>query len=159
MHAGAELREWVDYDPMWLVIGCLLLGVIILWYGFAFYSTRRRSHRSLATLKPKPYTPPDLTNLKQKYQRLIHAIEQNHAVGKLSSRKAHQKLSHILRMFVVEINGHRVDTLTLRDLEKTRYKTLAAAIKQFYIPEFTAVEQGSVAEAAALARKTVAAWN
>ena len=124
-----------------------------------FYYTRRRSHRSLATLKPKPYTPPDLTDLKQKYQRLIDEIEQNHTAGKLSSRKAHQKLSHILRMFVVEINGHRVDTLTLRDLEKTRYKTLAAAIKQFYIPEFTAVEQGSVAEAAALARKTVAAWN
>ena len=36
---------------------------------------------------------------------------------------------------------------------------VATAIKQFYIPEFTAVEQGSVAEAAALARKTVAAWN
>ena len=159
MHAGTELREWVDYDPLWLVIGCLLLGAIILWYGFVFCSTRRRSHRSLATLKPKPYTPPDLTDLKQKYQRLINEIEQNHAAGKLSSRKAHQKLSHVLRMFVVEINGHRVDTLTLRDLEKTRYKTLAAAIKQFYIPEFTAVEQGSVAEAAALARKTVAAWN
>ena len=134
MRAGTELREWVDYDPLWLVVGCLLLSAIILWYGFVFYSTRRRSHRSLATLKPKPYTPPDLTDLKQ-------------------------KLSHVLRMFVVEINGHRVDTLTLQDLEKTRYKTLAAAIKQFYIPEFTAVEQGSVAEAAALARKTVAAWN
>ena len=159
MHAGTELREWVDYDPLWLVIGCLLLGAIILWYGVVFYSTRRRSHRSLATLKPKPYTPPDLADLKQKYQRLIDEIEQNHTAGKLSSRKAHQKLSHVLRMFVVEINGHRVDTLTLRDLEKTRYKTLAAAIKQFYIPEFTAVEQGSVTEAAALARKTVAAWN
>ena len=59
----------------------------------------------------------------------------------------------------LEINGHRVDTLTLRDLEKTRYKTLVAAIKQFYTPEFTAVEQGSVTEAAALARKTVATWN
>ena len=159
MRAGTELREWVDYDPLWLVIGCLLLGAIILWYGFVFYSTRRCSHRSLATLKPKPYTPPDLTDLKQKYQQLIDEIEQNHTAGKLSSRKAHQKLSHVLRMFVVEINGHRVDTLTLRDLEKTRYKTLATAIKQFYIPEFTAVEQGSVAEAAALARKTVTAWN
>ena len=159
MRAGTKLREWVDYDSLWLVVGCLLLGAIILWYGFVFYSTRRRPHRSLATLKPKPYTPPDLTDLKQKYQQLIDEIEQNHAAGKLSSRKAHQKLSHILRMFVVEINGHRVDTLTLRDLEKTRYKTLAAAIKQFYIPEFTAVEQGSVAEAVALARKTVAAWN
>ena len=154
MRAGTELREWVDYDPLWLVVGCLLLSAIILWYGFVFYSTRRRSHRSLATLKPKPYTPPDLTDLKQKYQQLIDEIEQKYTTKELSSRKAHQQLSRALR-----INGHRVDTLTLRDLEKTRYKTLAAAIKQFYIPEFTAVEQGSVTEAAALARKTVAAWN
>ncbi len=42
-------------------------------------------------------------------------------------------------MFVVEINGHRVDTLTLRDLEKTRYKTLAAAIKQFLFLNLPAV--------------------
>ena len=34
MRAGTELREWVDYDPLWLVIGCLLLSTIILWYGF-----------------------------------------------------------------------------------------------------------------------------
>lgn len=100
-----------------------------------------------------------MTDLKQKYQQLIDEIEQKYTTKELSSRKAHQQLSRALRMFVVEINGHRVDTLTLRDLEKTRYKTLAAAIKQFYIPEFTAVEQGSVAEAAAIARKMVAAWN
>jgi len=48
------------YMPLYYTgykIGCLLLGAIFLWYGFVFYSTRRRSHRSLATLKPKPYTP------------------------------------------------------------------------------------------------------
>ena len=66
-----ELREWVDYQPIWLVIGLILLVLLVAWYFFVFFSTRRRKQQTLATLKPRPYIPPDLTNLKAKYQTLI----------------------------------------------------------------------------------------
>ena len=68
-----ELREWVDYQPIWLVIGLILLVLLVAWYFFVFFSTRRRKQQTLATLKPRPYIPPDLTNLKAKYQTLIYA--------------------------------------------------------------------------------------
>ena len=62
-------------------------------------------------------------------------------------------------MFVFETRGHRVDTLTLNDLKKTRYSELTKAIEQFYMPEFAAVERGNVHEALELSRKVVAEWN
>ena len=62
-------------------------------------------------------------------------------------------------MFVFETRGHRVDTLTLNDLKKTRYSKLTKAIEQFYMPEFAAVERGNVHEALELSRKVVAEWN
>ena len=146
-----ELREWVDYQLIWLVIGLILFVLLVAWYFFVFFSTRRRKQQTLATLKPRPYIPPDLTNLKAKYQTLIDEVEQKYTTKELSARQVHQKLSYLLRMFVFETRGHRVDTLTLNDLTK--------AIEQFYMPEFAAVERGNVHEALELSRKVVAEWN
>ena len=154
-----ELREWVNYQPIWLVIGLILLVLLVAWYFFVFFSTRRRKQQTLATLKPRPYIPPDLTNLKAKYQALIDEVEQKYTTKELSARQVHQKLSYLLRMFVFETRGHRVDTLTLNDLKKTRYSELTKAIEQFYMPEFAAVERGNVHEALDLSRKVVAEWN
>lgn len=154
-----ELREWVSYDSIWLVIGLILLILLLAWYGFVFFITRRRKQRTLETLKPKPYIPPDLTNLKAKYQALITEVEQKYTGKELSARQVHQKLSYLLRMFVFEARGHRVDTLTLDDLKKTRYDELTKAIEQFYVPEFAAVQRGDVPSALELARKVVAEWN
>lgn len=159
MSSKLELREWVDYQPTWLIIGLILLGLLIIWYGFVFFVTRHKQQRTLGTLKPKPYIPPDLTQLKIKYQTLINEVEQKYSAKELSARQVHQKLSYLLRMFVFETRGHRVDTLTLDDLKKTRYDELTKAIEQFYLPEFAAVERGNVPNALELSRKVVSEWN
>ena len=159
MSGGTELREWVGYSPTWLIIGIIGLLLLAGWYGFVLFSTRRRPQKTLTNLAPKAYTPPDLTLLKQKYLQLIAEVEQKHSAGGLTARAAHQKLSYLLRMFVYEIRGHRVDTLTLEDLQKTRYTALTGAIATFYMPEFTAVQRGDVASALALARKVVTEWT
>ncbi len=159
MSNSPDFREWVGYEPLWLVIGCILMVMLVLWYGAVFYLTRRKPPRTIATLPLKAYVPPDLTALKAKYVQLILEVEGRYAAKTLSAREVHQKLSYLLRMFVFEIRGHRVDTLTLDDLKKTRYTELTAAIESYYLPEFTAVERGSVADAIALARKVVTEWN
>lgn len=159
MQRAVELREWMHYEPIWLIIGGVLMILLIGWYGFVFWLTRKKKPRSLNTLAAKPYTPPDLTALKAKYLQLIADTETAHTNKSLSARAAHQQLSYLLRMFVYEARGHRVDTLTLADLKQTRYAELATAIEEYYLPEFASVERGSVASAAATARKVVTEWN
>lgn len=159
MQKSVELREWVAYEPIWLIVGLILLVVIIAWYGWVFFSTRRKPQRSLATLQPQPYIPPDLTGLKQKYLQLIAEVDTAYQSKQISARVVHQKLSYLLRMFVFETRGHRVDTLTLADLQKTRYEQLTKAIERYYLPEFTKVQQGDVQSALALAREVVEQWN
>lgn len=159
MHDKPELREWVGYDATWLIIGSSLIVMLVAWYGFVWFVTRKKKQRTLATLQPKPYTPPDLTSLKAKYYALITEIEDGHRMGELSARQAHQKLSYLLRMFAYETRGHRIDTLTLADLKKTRYQELAGAIEKMYLPEFALVQTGNVDEAIEIARKVVMGWN
>ena len=62
-------------------------------------------------------------------------------------------------MFVFETKGHRVDTLTLADLQKTRYDQLTKVIESYYLPEFTQVQQGDVQSALTLAREVVQQWS
>ncbi len=159
MQKTTELREWVSYEPIWLIVGLILLTMLVSWYCFVFFSTRHKKPQSLATLKPQPYTPPDLTALKQKYLQLIKEVETAHQSKEISARLVHQKLSYLLRMFVFETHGHRVDTLTLADLQKTRYEQLTKAIERYYLPEFTKVQQGDVDSALLLAREVIQQWN
>ncbi|MDO4780776.1 MAG: hypothetical protein Q4A34_00050 [Candidatus Saccharibacteria bacterium] len=159
MQRAPELREWMHYEPIWLIVGSVLMVLLISWYGLVFWLTRKKKPRSLNTLAAKPYTPPDLTALKAKYLQLIAEVEASHGNASLTARAAHQQLSHLLRMFAYEARGHRVDTLTLADLKQTRYAELAAAIEEYYLPEFASVEHGSVKSAVATARKVVAEWN
>lgn len=159
MQHTVELREWVTYEPTWLIIGSVLAALLVIWYASIFWFTRHKKPRSLHTLQPRAYTPPDLTSLKAKYLQLIAEVESSYAAKTYTARTAHHKLSYLLRMFVCEINGHRVDTLTLADLKKSRYPELAKAIEQYYIPEFASVEHGSVADALTTARKVVTEWN
>ncbi|MDO4773777.1 MAG: hypothetical protein Q4A37_01475 [Candidatus Saccharibacteria bacterium] len=159
MQRAAELREWVQYEPVWLIIGSILLVLLLGWYGLVFWLTRKKKPRSLNTLAAKPYTPPDLTALKAKYLQLITETETAHANKSLTARAVHQQLSYLLRMFVYEVRGHRVDTLTLADLKQSRYTELAAAIEEYYLPEFASVERGSVTSAVATARKVVTEWS
>lgn len=159
MPEKVELREWLSYEPIWLIIGLILAVLLIGWYALVFWLTRRRPQRSLNTLQAKPFGPPDLTMLKQKYLQLIDQAAADYQARKISARETHQNLSYLLRMFVYEIRGHRVDTLTLKDLKMTRYQALTAAIEEYYLPEFAKVEQGSVDSAVVLARKVVSEWN
>lgn len=159
MQRTVELRDWMSYEPIWLAVGLLLLTLIVAWYSWVFYSTRHKKQRTLATLTPKPYTPPDIGGLKQKYLQLINEVEVAHQSKEMSARVVHQRLSYLLRMFVYETRGHRVDTLTLADLQKTRYEQLTKAIERYYLPEFTKVKQGDVPSALVLAREVIQQWN
>lgn len=159
MPDDVSLREWMHYDWLWLVLGIVLISLVILWYGAVLWLTRNKPPRSLNTLRAKPYTPPDLGVLRAKYLQLINDVATDHANNTLSARAAHQKLSYLLRMFVAEARGHRTDTLTLADLKQTRYTTLAAAVEEYYAPEFASVEHGSVPDAVKTARKVVTEWN
>lgn len=156
---ASELRGWMDYNPVWLVVGLLTMTLVVLWFVSVIFMTRRRKIPTLANAKPKAYTPPDLASLKSKYLLLITEVEQAYQSKQINARAAHQKLSYLLRIFVYEIRGHRVDTLTLGDLKKTRYLELTKAVERYYLPEFGAVEQGDVPSALVVAREVVEQWH
>lgn len=155
----AELREWMEFDITAMLVGVLLVVGLCTWYGFVFSVTRKKPQRTLATLKPKPYAPPDITRLQEKYLSMLSELEEKYSDKKLSNKAVHQKLSCLVRFFAYEINGHRVDTLTLADLEKSRYENLTKAVRLYYPAEFAKFQESDVATSMALAREVIQKWN
>lgn len=159
MQGDVDLRPVFEFSLLWLILGCVLVVIVIGWLVFVIFITRKRVQKTINTLPQVPYVAPDISLLKQKYLALIDDVEKKYASHEYTKRLAHQSLSTLLRFFVYEAQNHRVDVMTLSDLRKTRYLTLAKAIEGLYIPEFRRHEQGDVAAAASSAREMVSSWQ
>lgn len=154
-----SLSPLLQYGPLPIFIalgGVLLIGA---WYGLLFWLTRRKSQKVLAALPPVPPPVIDTTAIKQDYLQRIELIEKAYRAKELRARGVHQQLSLLLRRFVSEIGHVPTQTMTLAELKKTRLTTLVPIIESYYKPEFSAVENGSVDDALAAARKVVSEWS
>lgn len=147
-----------NYHWRWLLIGLVLVFLLTAWYVLVFWWTRKKVPKTLANSKPPVYAKPDLAALKQKYIALIQDVEAQHQAGSVGLRKLHHQLSYLLRLFVYELKSVRLDTFTLEDLQKSRYKSVAETIERYYLPEFLEVEQGNAAEAIELAMRVINEW-
>lgn len=159
MFDAKDAYPLVNYSPIWITIGIILIGTVIGWYVTVFWITRKKPVRTVATLKPREMVIPDIAAIKKKYLALIDEIQQAEARGEISSRVAHQKLSIALRFFVYEAQGIKAYVFTLADLKQTRLTNLASVIEQYYMPEFQAVSHGSIPDASNQARQVVSTWS
>ncbi len=159
------MPELVEFQPnfnlsiSYIVLTGVLSLCLISWIWFVFWSTRKIEQKNLSNLKPKLYTPPDISALKEKYIQLISQVQDNYKLGQISERTAHQNISLLSRFFVYEIKGHRVDTFTLSDLKQSRYQSLVPVIEKAYGPMFSKDLQGSVEDVALSAKKVVQLWS
>ncbi|MGB4761805.1 MAG: hypothetical protein WBP12_00445 [Candidatus Saccharimonas sp.] len=149
----------VEYGSLWPMIAIGIALLVIAWYGFVFWVSRRRKQRLLANLPPLEPTVVDMEGLRKKYLALIDEVALAAKNGQIKSRTVHQKLSVLLRFFAQEAHGLRAFSLTLSDLRQTRYHQLTSAIESYYVPEFHEVIEGDVGTAIATAREVVTAWS
>lgn len=145
----------VQYTILWPVLGLVLIALVIAWYVWMLRHVRRRARGSA----PKPVAAPSPSVLRERYLGLIGEIEQEHADGVLSTRRAHQRLGGILRMYAHESSGVRAQVMTLADLDRAGLVPLTRAVSAYYPVEFREAETGSVPEAASLARQVVTTWS
>jgi len=148
----------VQYSPVWLILGVLLILAVIGWLIFVLIFTRRRAVRAGSGAPFGQYAPP-APSLLVTYLGLIDDVERASVAGTLETREAHQRLSLLVREFAANSRGIRAPYMTLEDLNATRLGPLAETVGELYPGAFSADSSGSVSAAAARARKLVQFWN
>lgn len=145
----------LQYSQGWLWAGLALLALLLGWYGFVLFSTRRRAPA------PRPrFTPPsDLASLKQAYLQRIDAVGADAAAGLLSTRESHRELSLLVRKFARDVTGVDAPRMTLAELHGHPLPSAAEAVSRIYPGEFGLEPLPAVSDSAETARRAVEQWN
>jgi len=151
------LHPPIQYSIIWLIIGCMLLLSIVIWFGILFWLTRKRKPKTIEQLPPAP-SDFDLEKLKARYLQLVDECYQNYQVRKTTLKGLHRGLSMTLRYFVFEARHFPAPRLTLADLKDAPFPELSKVIEDYYAKEFAAAEQGTAIQSVKAAKDFINQW-
>lgn len=159
MYVAAEaLNPPIQYSLIWLIIGSLILLVVIAWYVFVFWSTRKRPIKQLGSLKElNPHI--DIESLRKKYLKMIDMAYKQYLDGEINLRKLHKVISLYSRYFVYETKGFPAPRLTLSDLKNANYPQLTQLIDEYYTHEFALIETANAETSVAAAKGFIEKWS
>ena len=73
-------------------------------------------------------------------------------------RSTYQKMSEIIRDFVFEMTGIKVQNYTLSDIRQIKMPVLEELVEEYYSPEFAERSEGDVQAALDKTRKAIRHW-
>ena len=159
MQKNDQLTPPVQYSPIWLIVGTVLLLAIIAVNVYIYWSTRKKKITTIATLPMLPQTKISIEELRTKYLQMITTIEYKYQNHEFDLRQLHLLLSLTIRLFVFEAKGVAVHKFTLSEIQHAELKELYDVILQYYPIEFDAAQKRDAASSIELARRMVMQWS
>lgn len=163
MPITVEFQDMFSYSVL-LTAGTIVLVLIIGIVGLIVYM--KTKNKKKVEVKPLPVKEKiseikQLTpeQIKQKYCAMIDDLEKQCRAGKMSNRKAHQKLSEILRRFVYDLTGEKVHNFTLNEIERLNMPSVSSVIAECYAPEFSVDKDGSIYDTMNKTRMVIREWR
>lgn len=146
----------VQYGPGWLLLVFAIIALLVLAGVIVAVLTRPRRPASDA-----PALPDAIELLRTDYLSRIDEVDREVREGRLDARRAHARLSRLMRAFVNEYSGLEAPVLTLQDLvARGVHPALIDALGRFSYPSLfgrgAPVDPALGAEAA---REVVRAWH
>ena len=151
MQTGTELQAPFSYSllPIILLFVALFLPLIIRL--LKKYWPRNNN------MVVNTYT--DSNMIKNKYLNMLDELDNKLDTKKISSRKAYQELSILIRSFVKEVTGIDVTTCVLSDIERMNMPIIYDLVKEYYSPEFARISIGNIRSSISKTRGVIYRWN
>ena len=152
---GQNFYPPVQYSPVWLLIGVVLIVLVVGWILFVLLLTRRRA-------EPVQFVDsiPQLTQtVRDTYLARIDEVGRRYDAGAVGFSDAHHELSALVRSFASEAQGVRAQYMTLDDLRRTPHRALAETVERLYPGAFSGKTGGRIDEAIHRANELVRTWN
>lgn len=151
MQTGTELQAPFSYSllPIILLFVALFLPLIIRLLKKYW---PRNNNMIINT-----YT--DSNMIKNKYLNMLDELDNKLDTKKISSRKAYQELSILIRSFVKEVTGIDVTTCVLSDIERMNMPIIYDLVKEYYSPEFARISIGNIRSSISKTRGVIYRWN
>lgn len=124
-----------------------------------------KNNKNKAAEPIQQITPENRENIKQKYDGQLYRLALKCKDKKISNRRAYQELSRILRHFVYEATGIKVQNYTLQEIQtlmntgRMNISGLYEVINECYAPEFAIDRNGDIFGSITKARKVIERWS
>ena len=154
-----ELQDNYSYLPFLLLLFVLIVGIILIvvWAGKGPKTEKKAVSETPTQMPVNPRSR--MMELKRKYDRLLIQLADDSEKKVIADREAYQRLSRLVRDFVYEVTGVKVQNYTLQELQGMNMPKLTALIEECYVPEFALDNrQGDVSETIKKARKVIGEW-
>lgn len=153
MQTSVSMQPSFSYLTLYIEIFLIIILAIIIWWHF-----KKKENG------PKPVIEvtrekKNIKEIKIKYLRKLLSLERKIEKNEITIRKAYQGLSNIIRYFVHDVTGIKVQNCTLEDIKKLNMPKLYALIKEYYRPEFAEKSLGDVKSSIEKTRKVIRKWK
>ena len=154
MQIDVNLKAPFSYS--WIPIIILL---VVLLLPFLYLLLKKLGVFNLKKNNILNFTAKDINSIKYKYLSKLNDLEKSLNDKKITSRKAYQELSMLIRLFVYELTGLEVQSCTLKDIKKLNIPVLYELIKEYYDPEFSKISKGNIKASIEKTKEVISRWN
>lgn len=151
MQVQTELRPMFSYSFLIILITAL---VTILIYILIKYLKKKEIRKKVIVPSHK-----DILNIKKKYLLKLQELLNNLNIGKITSRKAYQNLSNIIRNFIHETTNINVQNYTLKEISLVNIPILYELVSEYYNPEFAKISKGNITLSIEKTKGVIEKWN
>ena len=136
-------------------------AVVLLVLGYLIIT-------KLMKFKPKPKQPKpvvqrkphvNVSSLKSKYIAQLDEVSQEFVNENISLREGFQRMSSIIRHFVYEAEGIKVQNYTLEEIRAIGLPILDELVTEYYNPEFARMSRGDFVESMLKTKRVIEQWK
>ena len=150
------MQVQTDLSPMFSYSIIPILIIIVLGIVIFILNKIKLHHKTKEIVIPDKI---DINAIKRKYLFKINELINNLNSNQITSRKAYQSLSKLIRNFVYEATNIKVQNYTLSDIKKLKMPSLYKLVEEYYDPEFSQISKGNILSSIEKTRKEIEKWK
>ncbi len=160
MVTSVELQDPMSYYLFWLIM--VILAVVVAFFLQLFFRIRlkdRLRRKREKTPKVHPPKKKPLPVLKWEYLQRLDHLERGIHAGAYDKRTAYQELSMLIRSFVTDATGIKVQNFSLLEIRRVGIPGLTALVQEYYEPEFARQSMADIRASLFRTRKAIELWS
>lgn len=161
MDTSVKVQGMFSFSKLPIIILATIIIAYIAYVVIGIISAKINEHKKNAqpvNKEPKKKKV-DINKVKSKYLANLAGIERMYGDGKIDVRESYQKMSEIIRMFVYEVTGIKVQNCSLLDINNMNMPELTMLMQEYYSPEFAQRSEGDVITSINKTKKAIEGWN
>ena len=160
MKTSVELQDPMSYYLVWLIVAIVAVAAVLfiqIFFRILLKDQLRKKKEKTPKIRPPKKKP--LSVLKWEYMQRLDHLERGIMAGSFTKRRAYQDLSMLIRSFVTDATGIKVQNYSLQEIQRVGIPGLTALVQEYYEPEFARQSMADIRASLFRTRKAIELWS